>query len=71
MEIGEQGILFGEDGEEEFLHLGKKSMLEMVGSEEIWTAGITAMSSLPGIEVHGEDGGGGVDDGCKGGNQGY
>jgi hypothetical protein len=27
------------------------------------------LSSLPGIEVHGEDGGGGVEDGCEGGNQ--
>ncbi len=34
--------------------------------EGIRAAGIT----LPGIEVHGEDGGGGVEDGCEGGNQG-
>jgi hypothetical protein len=30
----------------------------------------TRWSSSPGIEVHGEDGGGGVEDGSKGGHQG-
>jgi hypothetical protein len=32
-------------------------------SSQLW-------SSLPGIEAHGEDGGGGVEDECKGGHQG-